>query len=99
LLTIIDVCILENATYLWQAWIMTLELPDAGLEGFAPEELQLELACALYARGLVGKVRGAQIAGVDFFAFQRALGERGIPTYTIEMLHQDLDALRKIFPE
>jgi len=78
---------------------MTLELPDAETKEFAPEELRLELACALYARGLVGKVRGAQIAGVDFFAFQRALGERSIPTYTVEMLHQDLDTLAKLFPE
>ena len=65
---------------------MTLELPDVETNSFTPEELRLELACALYARGRIGKVRGAEIAGVDFFSFQRALGERGIPIYSGKML-------------
>lgn len=78
---------------------MILDLPDAETRSFTPEELRLELACALFARGRVGKVRGAEIAGVDFFSFQRALGERGIPTYTVEMLHEDMDTLKKLFPE
>lgn len=78
---------------------MTLELPDADNQSFTPEELCLELACALYARGRVGKVRGAEIAGVDFFAFQRALGERAIPTYTTDMLQQDKESLKKLFPD
>lgn len=77
---------------------MTLELPDAEAEKFSPGELRLELACALYARGKVGKVGGAALTGVDFFSFQRALGERGIPIYTEEMLHEDLEALKKLFP-
>ena len=78
---------------------MTLELPETETKNFTPEELRLELGCALYARGRVGKVRGADIAGVDFFTFQRALGERGIPMYTMEMLQQDMEALKKLFPE
>jgi len=78
---------------------MTLELPDAETKDFTPAELRLELACALYARGRVGKVRGAEIAGVDFFTFQGALGERGIPMYTMEMLQEDMEALKKLFPE
>lgn len=78
---------------------MTLELPDSPLGGqFGPEELRLELACALYARGRIGKVQGAEMAGVDFFTFQRALGERQIPVYTEEMLAGDLDTLKKLFP-
>jgi predicted HTH domain antitoxin len=74
---------------------MTLELPDQETREFTPAELRLELACALFARGLVGKVRGAHIAGVDFFEFQRALGERQISSYTSEMLHSDLESLKK----
>lgn len=74
---------------------MTLELPDQDTMEFTPAELRLELACALCARGLVGKVRGAHIAGIDFFEFQRALGERQISTYTSEMLHRDLQSLNK----
>ncbi len=29
-------------------------------------ELRLELACALFAQGKIGKVGGAELAGVDF---------------------------------
>lgn len=77
---------------------MTLELPDREMKNFTPEELRLELACALYARGKIGKVSGAELAGIDFFKFQQALGERRIPSYTIEMLHDDVETLRKLFP-
>jgi predicted HTH domain antitoxin len=65
---------------------MTLDLPDDPvLREFSPEALRLELACALYARGRIGKFRGAELAGVDFFAFQGALGERGIFSSSEEM--------------
>ena len=78
---------------------MTLELPDAETRNLTPEELRLELACALYARGRIGKVGGANLAGVDFFTFQRALGERQISSYTAEMLHEDVETMKKLFPE
>jgi predicted HTH domain antitoxin len=78
---------------------MMLELPDLEKANLTPAELRLELACALYARGRLGKVRGAELAGVDFFTFQRALGERHIPSYTAEMLDQDVASLKMIFPE
>ena len=78
---------------------MTIELPDEPLaKNLTPQELRLELACALYARGRIGKVAGSQLAGVDFFAFQRALGERQIPQYTEEMLSEDLETLKRLFP-
>jgi len=73
---------------------MTLELPDIPVtERLSAQELKLELACALYVRGKVGKLTGAEIAGVDFFTFQGALAERGVPNYTLEMVDEDLDAL------
>jgi len=59
--------------------------------------LRLELACALYAQGKVTKVSGAELAGVDFFAFQKALGERRISTYTVEDLHGELEAMDRLF--
>jgi predicted HTH domain antitoxin len=68
-------------------------------EGLTPEELRLELACALYSRGRIGKIAGATMAGVDFFSFQRALGERKIPIVTEEMLDDDLRTLRSLFPK
>ncbi|HWF18809.1 MAG TPA: UPF0175 family protein [Verrucomicrobiae bacterium] len=79
---------------------MTIELPDAAVaEGFTPEELRLELACALYARGRIGKIAGAEMAGVDFFTFQRALEERQISIYDEQMLADDLQTLDKLFPQ
>jgi predicted HTH domain antitoxin len=78
---------------------MTIELPALSDGGrFTAEELRLELACALYARGHIGKIAGAGMAGVDFFAFQQALGERQIPAYTDEMLTGDVATLKKLFP-
>jgi predicted HTH domain antitoxin len=73
---------------------MTIELPDppAG-EQLTAEEMRLELACALYARGRIGKVAATEMAGVDFFTFQRALSERGVPLYTQQMLASDIQSL------
>jgi predicted HTH domain antitoxin len=73
---------------------MTLQLPDVPTtETLSEGDLRLELACALYARGKVGKVAGAELAGVDFFAFQEALSERRIGEYTVEMLNEDMESL------
>ena len=78
---------------------MTIDLPDIeGVEAFSPAELRLELACALYERGRIGKVAGAELAGVNFFDFQRALGERGISSTSTEMLEADLVTLKTLFP-
>jgi predicted HTH domain antitoxin len=78
---------------------VTIELPDESLnERLTPQELRLELACALFARGRVGKVAGSRLAGVDFFTFQRALSQRSIPLYTEKMLTEDLATLRRLFP-
>ena len=66
-------------------------------ERLTPEEIRLELACALYARGRIGKVTATEMAGVDIFSFQRALGERGIPLYTQQMLASDIQSLNESF--
>jgi len=79
---------------------MTLELPDLEARNLTPEELRLELACALYARGRLSAVGGAHLAGVDLFSFQGALKERGIPrNYSLQDLHDDMEGLKKLFPE
>ncbi len=73
---------------------MTIELPDAPAgEQLTAEEMRLELACALYARARIGKVAATEMAGVDFFTFQRALSERGVPLYTQQMLASDIQSL------
>lgn len=78
---------------------VTIELPEiAAMEKLSPEELRLELACALYGRGKIGKIAAADLAGVTFFEFQRALGERRIPSTTDEMLDEDLATLKALFP-
>ena len=78
---------------------MTIELPDEPLAAsLTSQEVRLELACALYARGRIGKVAGSQLAGVDFFTFQGALGERQIPQYTEKMLAEDVATLKHLFP-
>ena len=79
---------------------MTITLPDTPATlAMSEAEIRLELACALFAQGRIGKVGGAEMAGVDFITFQRALGERGIPLYTAEMLEEDLVTMRKLWPE
>lgn len=78
---------------------MTIELPDEPLAGGLTPQHRLELACAAYAHGLFGKVAASRLAGVDFFAFQRALGERSIPLYTEKMLIEDLATLQHLFPK
>ena len=76
---------------------MTLTLPDSPTtERMSEAELRLELACALYAQGKIGKVGGADLAGVDFFTFQGALGDRKISSYTVEMIEEDLANLRTL---
>jgi len=78
---------------------MALTLPDDPvLRAMSPEEVRLELACALFARGKVGKVRAAELAGVDFFTFQGALAERTIESYTKDMIAEDGRNLGELFP-
>ena len=76
---------------------MTIELPDVPTGQLTPDEIRLELACALYARGRIGKVAATEMAGVDFFTFQRALSERRVPLYTEQMLASDIQSLNETF--
>ena len=77
---------------------MTLTLPDLPVVARMTEaELRLDLACFLFAQGKIGKVGGAELAGVDFFEFQRALGERRISSLTVADLHDDVEALNQLF--
>ena len=79
---------------------MTLHLPDIpAATRLTEDELRLELACALYAQGKATKVSGAELAGVDFFSFQKALGERRISTYSVEDLHDEVKTLDRLFSQ
>ena len=79
---------------------MTLELPEINaIQRFSADDLRLELACALYARGRVSAVSGADLSGVDLLTFQAALHEREIPRqYSAEDLDEDIATLDKLFP-
>ncbi len=78
---------------------LTLNLPDAtALRHVSEAEMRLELACALHAQGRISKTAGAEMAELDLFAFQEALGERAVSTYTVDDLHVEVDALRSMFP-
>jgi predicted HTH domain antitoxin len=73
---------------------LTLSLPDdPAWQGLTPEEAQLDLTCSMYARGAVSKLRGAELAGVDFFAFQTALAERHISSSSDDMIMEDLKTI------
>jgi predicted HTH domain antitoxin len=78
---------------------MTLELPEIENTELTADELRLELACALYARGKITAVTGSHLAATDLIAFQGALKERNIPrNYTLEDFHDDIAALKKLYP-
>ncbi|HEV7924991.1 MAG TPA: hypothetical protein VGR14_06525 [Verrucomicrobiae bacterium] len=49
-------------------------------------------------RSALARSPARKLAGVDFFAFQRALGERRIPLCTEEMLTEDVATLQRLFP-
>lgn len=79
---------------------MTLELPEiSAIRRFSADDLRLELACALYARGRISAVTGADLSGCDLVTFQAALREREIPRqYSVTDLNDDLSTLDKLFP-
>ena len=79
---------------------MTITLPDdPTLKRMDEAQLKLDLACGMFAAGRISRGVGARIAGVDRAAFDEALFVRHIPSYTSEMLDQDLAAWQKMSPE
>lgn len=56
----------------------------------------LDLACGAYAAGHLSRQLAAEVAGVSRRVFDEALYRRRIPTYSEEMLLQDLETLREI---
>lgn len=73
---------------------MTITLPDdPALVALGEEEIRMNLACGAYAAGHLSRQLAADVAGVSRYAFDQALYARHIPTYTEEMLAQDLKTL------
>jgi predicted HTH domain antitoxin len=80
---------------------VTITLPDhlPGVRNMSESEIMAELAVSLYAGKKLTLVQGADLAGVDLFAFQRALQAHGIPQHYDEAALEDdlanLDAMTK----
>lgn len=74
---------------------MTVTLPDdPSLLQLDEARLRLEIACGLFAAGHISRGAGTRIAGLTRADFDEALFVRHIPSYTPEMLDQDLEAWR-----
>ena len=74
---------------------MILNLTDEpALASFNESELKLELAVALFSSGRVSRSVATSIAGLDRFAFDEELFRRRIPSFTPEMVEQDLVSIR-----
>lgn len=77
---------------------MTITFPDDGaLPKFSPDDLRLELACALYARHRITLSQGARLAGIERMEFQEALCDRDIDMhYSSDDLQADLASLEAV---
>ncbi len=65
------------------------------IEALPPQE-RIDRACELYAAGKLSRGPAARLAGLDRGAFDDELYRRKIPSYTMEMLEQDLATLRDL---
>ena len=55
------------------------------------QRMKLELAVSLYAQNLLSQGKAAELAGMDWFAFNDMLAQRGIPLpYGQKELEEDL---------
>jgi len=74
---------------------MTITLPDSpALAAIGEAEIRIDLACGAYAAGHLSRQLAADVAGISRHDFDTALHARRIPSYTEEMLAQDLETLR-----
>ncbi len=76
---------------------MTITLPDdPALAEMTEEEILLDLACGAFAAGHVSRGVAARMAGLERHAFDEVLYTRRIPSFTEEMLEEDLATLRTL---
>jgi predicted HTH domain antitoxin len=76
---------------------MTITLPDdPALAAMSVEDIRLDLACGAFAAGHVSRGVAARMAGLERHAFDEALFTRRIPSFTEEMLDEDLATLRTL---
>jgi predicted HTH domain antitoxin len=78
---------------------MTLNIPSlSGKEaGLTEVDLRQELALTLYKQEKVSLGKAAEIAGVDRWAFQALMKERGVfINFDVEDLDNDVTTLKKL---
>ena len=76
---------------------MTITLPDdPALQHLDEGQVRLDLACGMFAVGRVSRGVAARIAGLESLPFDEELFRRKIPTFTEEMLEQDLASLERL---
>ena len=76
--------------------IIEIEVPDCVLKipQYSKQDLLLDVAVALYQRGLYTLAKSARFAGLNRLEFQRVFAERQVPMrYDLQT---DLDTLEKI---
>lgn len=82
---------MENGPWLVMIPFMTITLPDdPALQHLDEAQVRLDLACGMFAGGRVSRGVAARIAGLASLPFDEELFRRKIPTFTEEMLEQDL---------
>lgn len=76
---------------------ITLDIPNDVLAALhltpaeAGQRAKLEFAISLYGQGQLGQGKAAELAGLDWFAFNDLLAKRGIPLpYSRKELEEDL---------
>jgi predicted HTH domain antitoxin len=73
---------------------VTVTLPDdPALAQIDEAQLRIDLACALLSAGRISRGVAARVAGLTALAFDEELFQRKIPSYTEEILDQDLATL------
>lgn len=73
---------------------MIITLPDdPAIAAMSEEEIRLDLACGAFAAGHVSRGVAARMAGLERRAFDEVLFVRRIPSYTEDMLADDLETL------
>lgn len=67
------------------------------------EQLRLEIAVALYEKGIFSFGQARRLARMDWFSFRNLLAERNVAAnYDLEGLEKDLEAIKSFphpFPE
>lgn len=76
---------------------MIITLPDdPAISAMSEDEIRLDLACGAFAAGHVSRSVAARMAGLGSRAFDEILFTRRIPSFTEDMLAEDVETLRTL---